>query len=358
MNLGSLKAYFNLATLVLRSNFGELPRPYKLTYAITNRCHSKCKHCQIWKRTVTNELHLDEIRQLAQNSPFLAWIDFTGGEPTDRDDFALIVSTFIQHCPKLLLVHFPTNGLNPTRIAETAQEIAKLKPPRLVISVSLDGPPAVHNELRGIPGAFERSLRTFSLLKKQGLEVYLGLTLCRQNMSLLEETFQSVQEHIHDITWEHFHVNLPHLSEHFYHNSALPNLSCIEMIDSLSHFMNKRPHTFSPFSWLEKSYHRLSLQYLKTGRCPLPCAAISSSCFLNPEGTVYPCSMWSVELGNIRSSNYNLLPILSHQRTKNARHILLDKECPNCWTPCEAYQSILAQACHFNDFPLALTKSL
>ena len=98
------KRWVKLGTKVMQTNFESLSRPYKLTYVITKECHSKCINCEIWKVKPKNELTLEEITEFAKNSPFLSWVDFTGGQPTDRPDFVEIVQTFLEHCDDLLLV--------------------------------------------------------------------------------------------------------------------------------------------------------------------------------------------------------------------------------------------------------------
>jgi MoaA/NifB/PqqE/SkfB family radical SAM enzyme len=58
---------------------------------------------------------------------------------------------FIKHCKsKGLMVNIVTNGF---RLAEMADELVRIGLDE--ISVSLDGPKAMHDECRGLPGAYD-----------------------------------------------------------------------------------------------------------------------------------------------------------------------------------------------------------
>ncbi|MGA3008099.1 MAG: radical SAM protein [Opitutaceae bacterium] len=111
-------------------------RPTKLNFVVTKRCYSRCVYCDIWKIKETpgaldSELTLDEIRSVAAANPFLQWIDFTGGEPTDRPDFVEVVQAFASACPDLLLTHFPTNGIATKRIEQVVRDLHASLRPRL-----------------------------------------------------------------------------------------------------------------------------------------------------------------------------------------------------------------------------------
>ena len=111
-----------------------------------------------------NELSLDEVRKVAAANPFLQWIDFTGGEPTDRPDFVEVVQAFSDACPDLLVVHFPTNGIATKRITENVDELQNTLKAQLVVTVSIDGPPELNDRLRGIRNDFAHAVDTFASL--------------------------------------------------------------------------------------------------------------------------------------------------------------------------------------------------
>ena len=75
----------------------------------------------------------------------------------------------------------------------------------------------------------------------------------------------------------------------------------------------------------------------------VPCAALASSVSVDAVGDVHPCLMWGERLGNLRDHGYDLGRILELDAARSARLQVEAEQCPNCWTPCEAYQSIIGQ---------------
>jgi radical SAM protein with 4Fe4S-binding SPASM domain len=61
---------------------------------------------------------------------------------------------------------------------------------------------------------------------------------------------------------------------------------------------------------------------------------------MDPLGNVYPCSMYDRRLGNIRETEYAIRPIWDAEESKKVQREIWNYQCPQCWTPCEAYQSI------------------
>lgn len=342
-----------LARKVWDSNFSRLRLPYKLLFVITKECHSKCLNCNIWQVKPQNELTLEEIQQLARNSPFLSWVDFTGGEPTDRKDFVEIVKAFVDHCPELLFVHFPTNGLKPERIAEYTKALLKFRIPRLVASVSIDGPKDVNDRLRGIPGDFDRALDTLQRLRTfRGLQTYVGMTLYPENVGLVGETLSAIQKTCPGFDYRDLHVNLPHTSTHYYGNStASPTpteqMSNEQMIATLETVIKKRGVPRNAFDVIELLYQSKVRQYVASGLCPSRCASLMASCYLAETGMVYPCNIWSEPLGNIRDHGLSLVPLIQSRQAEQLREKIVNHDCPNCWTPCEAYQTLAANLVPF-----------
>ena len=237
--MSTLYSWSRLGLRTAAAAAGVESRPTKLIFVVTKRCHSRCVYCDIWKVKDTpggldDELTLDEVRAVARANPFLQWIDFTGGEPTDRPDFVEVVQAFADACPDLLLVHFPTNGIATKRIEETVRRLQAAIRARLVVTVSIDGPPELNDRLRGIRNDFAHAVDTFAVLRQLlGPEqVYVGMTLhghsgsCgHTTSSLVEQTFAAINDArtkrgAPAIGWDSFHLNIPHFSSHYYGNAA------------------------------------------------------------------------------------------------------------------------------------------
>ena len=95
-----------------------------------------------------------------------------------------------------------------------------------------------------------------------------------------------------------------------------------------------------PVGWLEYTYLKKAEQYLDTGVTPMRCHALRASCFVDPWGQVYPCGMYDRVVADLREHDYDLGAIWRLSETRALQREIWDYRCPQCWTPCEAYQSI------------------
>ena len=73
-----------LACRIAASNLTDLTLPYRLTFAVTNRCQARCAMCNIWQKPSGNELSLAEIDALFSKAGRFSWVNLTGGELFQR----------------------------------------------------------------------------------------------------------------------------------------------------------------------------------------------------------------------------------------------------------------------------------
>jgi radical SAM protein with 4Fe4S-binding SPASM domain len=352
--------YFHLSKQVVLSNFKRLSFPYKLTFAVTYRCNSRCKTCNIWRKKSIDELSLDEIERFFKNSNGFNWIDITGGEPSLRKDFVHICEIIHRYSKHLVLLHFPTNGYLTDKIVNDVEKIRKMGSSyRIVITVSTDGDEKLNDEIRGIKGAWKRQIETFIRLREiRGVETVLGMTLSPFNFDKYEATFNSIKEVVPWIAGKDFHISLMNYSETFYDNMAQKEqmrdpIKRKEMMDSMiqSTERYKRMIGFpkNPRTLLEHAFLKRAKTYLTTGKTPLPCHALRSSCFIDPKGEVYPCITFSHPLGNLRDYDYDLGKIWTADAARRLQKKIQDFKCPQCWTGCDGYQTIMGNIIRLNN---------
>jgi len=106
-------------------------------------------------------------------------------------------------------------------------------------------------------------------------------------------------------------------------------------------FGTKNGSALHPVKFLEDRYQALIGKYYETGKSPLPCTALSSSCFVDTYWDLYPCSIWDEKVGNLRENGFDLQALWDSHRRKSLRKDVIDENCNHCWTPCEAYPTIL-----------------
>ncbi len=154
---------------VLR-HFHTLP-PRQLQINVTFRCNSRCTMCNIWQMQDRPEMDLARFSQVLQDPLFdgIERLTLAGGEPSLRADLIPLTGLFINRMSHLKSLTLVTNGLAVERILADSRAMLRLCAEHginLNISVSLDGVGPVHDEMRGLPGAFSRVEKCLQGLKE------------------------------------------------------------------------------------------------------------------------------------------------------------------------------------------------
>jgi len=339
-----------LGTALLRATAYRPPAPLKLNLCLTYWCQYRCKTCNIWQRKPTDELTTGEIVALVRENPNVNWVDLTGGEIFLRRDIDDIFDAIVTGWSRLAILHFPTNGFQTDRIVRSVERIAGRGPARTVVTVSVDGDEALNDEIRGIKGGFRHQMETFKALRRlPGILTTIGMTLSTHNLGQFEATFAACARECPGLTVDEVHLNVAQRSGHYYGNADTdgvapdPMLARVEM----NRYRRLRGPVRSPGQLLENAYLKNLDRFLVTGRTPMPCHALRASCFIDPWGVVYPCITYSRPMGRLRDTGMRLDPIWNDAATAQVQSEIWKGQCPQCWTACEAYQSILGNALAF-----------
>ncbi len=142
-----------------------------LTFFITTRCNSKCKHCFYWKSlNDVKELSLEEIEKILSKFNNIYAVSISGGEPFIRKDIDEIIKLIVKYTGAKV-IDIPTNCL--VNVKDRFEKILKDNPEtNFSIVCSLDGMKEEHDFIRGVDGGFEKTLgmiNDFSDLKKNTL---------------------------------------------------------------------------------------------------------------------------------------------------------------------------------------------
>jgi hypothetical protein len=167
------------------------------------------------------------------------------------------------------------------------------------------------------------------------------MTLTETNLPFLFDTLAALSARIDGFSPRDLHLNIAH--DTFYYGS--PTISPVDperLSTALRAFTNRRGPPGTPVLLLEWLYQRKVPEYLATGKSPLPCEALSSSLFIAPNGDLFPCTSYDRLLGNLREIDFALDSLWTNQSTASLAREIKNGECPGCWTPCEAYQTIIA----------------
>ncbi len=158
------------------SDSGLAPLPDRATLELTMRCNLKCYMCHRGKGI--DELSTAELKKVINNLGGVSKLHLTGGEIFLRKDIFEILD-----CLKDREVSLNTNGtlLNEAKVARL------LKYENIThIGFSIDGMGALHNKIRGIRNAFEKTVNAIKLLSGE-FPVVVNTVVLKENVSKLDE---------------------------------------------------------------------------------------------------------------------------------------------------------------------------
>ena len=295
--------------------------PIQFTFFLTRRCNAKCPFCfYISKQneavSASSELSIDEIERIAPQLGKLLWLAFSGGEIFLRSDLVEITKLFYKiNKPAIILL--PTNGLLQDTIYRNVEAILRACPnSSIVVKLSLDGPEPVHDELRGVPGSFQKTLNTCSALgelidKYPNFELGINTVFCQANQDLVDGVIDFVQ-------------TLPYIKAHTVSlirgEVSRDDLKQVDLekyktvIDRLESDLKKRQAAVYGFRGAKLKAAQDILQRRNIYEAALhnkrtsPCYAGKLNLVLTETGNLYPCEDFSekMKFGNVREAEYDL----------------------------------------------------
>lgn len=304
--------------------------PTSAVIAVTYRCNSRCKMCNIWKMESGLEMKPEDFARLPQS---LNDISITGGEPFLRDDLVAIIDTILEKInPGRIVIN--TNGFLTERIISiTKQLLSRHYREKVFISLSLDGIGQIHEEARGIPNAFELVLTTINRLKGIGFNnIGIAYTFMKGN----ETEYQKVYDFSKEL-YVNFNATIAHNADNYFSTSDNQKADGKIVREQINRTIEDKIGAISMYE-LGKCYYLNGLAYYaETGKQLLPCSALDDSFFMSPEGNIYPCNILAASIGNILEEKF--IDLWNGEKAAAIREIV--NNCPNpCWMVCTAKPAI------------------
>ena len=306
--------------------------PLNVTVSVTDRCNSRCRTCNIWRKTPGEELsaqELDRVFQSLGHAPY--WFTFSGGEPFLRRDLEDLCQSAYERCRPAIL-NIPTNGLLYKTIPARVAEIARRCPDsQLIVNLSLDGVGQRHDEIRNVPGNFDRAMDTFRDLKAidaPNLTVGLHTVISVHNLDDFEEVYEYARGLAPD----------SYVTEIAEERVELDTVGCeitpsaddyARVIDTLSERLRKQ--SFSGISRITQAlrlvYYDLVKRILRERRQVIPCYAGWLSAHILPDGEVWECSVMGSSMGNLRDADLDFRRLWFEERARAVRREVKTRGC-------------------------------
>ena len=277
---------------------------YVISWNVTKRCGLRCAHCYLDASYLsgdqTDELSTGEalrlIDQIAEVSP-QACLILTGGEPLLRPDIFEIAS----HADAQGFMVVMGSGGNLIDDAVAGKLVASgVKG----VGISIDSLNSeAHDRFRGVPGAFEQTLKGIEALKRAGMDFQIQTTVSTANVEEVPRLIEFAHdlgatafnlfflvctgrgEEMTDISPEQYEKTLQYLyGVHGKYPDMMVRAKCAP------HF-KRVAYQADPESPLLKGY---------VGGC----RAGTNYCRISPEGEVTPCPYMSPSAGNVKKTSF------------------------------------------------------
>jgi MoaA/NifB/PqqE/SkfB family radical SAM enzyme len=315
-------------------------------FYVTYRCNLRCAHCNLFDAPeVPNELTTADYEHFFRRNPDLLFVSFSGGEPTLRDDLPDLVQLAARSARRPVTVSLNLNGF----LVERSRDAVRValdgldRRAKLIVLVSSDGPPSVHNRMRGHPEAYERAERTLDALRAmEGPQLEVRRSTCVSPFNLERATAFLAQL---QSSGEPHHLCFYQYGSHYDHTERHRDVyrSFRRELPAVLQQIQRTGRAADPVG---RIYLDLATLYYaqRRPRSPLPCYAADASVIVGPAGDVLPCINFSRVLGCLPDWGFELDRLLAAERARTTRQQIRQGRCPGCWTPNEAYPTIVCNA--------------
>lgn len=334
--------------------------PLNLTFSVTNICQSRCKTCNIWElyskhpEKRDQELSLDEIEKIFRSMGHVYIFNISGGEPFLRSDFTEIIKLACRYLTPGI-IHIPTNAIAADLVEKKIKEILRfLKTDfpsvHLTVKPSLDHIGNKHDEIRGIPGNFQKVITLYQRLKSlqpgfSNFHVELGTVISTWNVNDIEE----IASFVTSLGMDSYRNEIAEQRSEMFNTEHDITPSADEYEQAIDYFVhqikaNMRNRLFFHriTSAFRLVYYALAIRILREKRQVIPCYAGISNAHLSPYGDIWACCTlgYDKSMGNLRDHNYDFKAIWNSQDAKEIRTDIRNGAC-HCPLANQAYSNIL-----------------
>jgi len=334
--------------------------PINLTFSITNICQSRCKTCKIWElykkdpEKRQEELTTDEIEKIFYSMGHVYIFNISGGEPFLRSDIVKIVELACRYLTPGI-IHIPTNAIAAELVEQRTHEILKVIQHydpyiQLTVKPSLDHIGEKHDEIRGVPGNFEKVMPLFKRLKAiqpeyPNLHVELGTVISRWNV----EDIYEIARFVTDLGVDSYRNEIAEQRSEMFNREDPITPDPAQYEKAVGYFtrqirtrMKSRLFFHRMTQAFRLVYYDLAIQTLKQDEQMIPCYAALSNAHMSPYGDIWACCTLGYEktMGNLRDFDYDFQALWNSQKAGEVRRYIQKGLC-HCPLANQAYSNIL-----------------
>lgn len=309
----------NSVKLKALRGFSKGNYPHIVNFAITWKCNSMCRMCNIWKEKSDVEIPVDTVKKIFSDELFrkTKLIKITGGEPTLHTQLPKIIEVISKLAPEAKIA-INTNGYPFERIKRVVDACLEVRDD-IIFSVALDGIGETHNYVRGRE-CYQDVVRTIDYLEElkrsKNVLYRFSFTITPWNYTDLPKVVELARERRTYVGFRVMHI------DKLYRNV---DLRANGLKDEIKPMAKK----------VGENYFQENIGSDVT----VNCFAFVNSVFIDPQGKFHPC-LYREEEGNGELSK-----LWTDDRGKKIRDNT--KKCARCWSDCQTIPNIIA---NFGEF--------
>jgi MoaA/NifB/PqqE/SkfB family radical SAM enzyme len=301
----------------------SLPQPHNAIVSVTLNCNARCTMCDIWQNDMHGEAAPEVFGRLP---PSLRDINVSGGEPFLRSDLPEILAAIRSTNPRARLV-ISTNGFQPGKTRKMLPDLLRADP-GLALRVSIDGMNGTHDEIRGIPGGFQKCVETLEMCREAGIrDLGIGFTLLDRNVGELEAVHRFAEDRSLQLS-----ITVATDSAIYFgagKESMRPRDSHA-VRQAFSHVIDAQLRKWDLKENFRGWFNRTLMEYHEHGRRPFPCDGGSGFFYMDSFADIYLCHILNEKIGNLQRQSWEEL--WGSPAAARARDIAA--QCNQCWLVC------------------------
>jgi MoaA/NifB/PqqE/SkfB family radical SAM enzyme len=301
-------------------------KPSAIEIALTAKCCLKCIMCNYWRLDSSDELTTGEVKDILSQAKELGGqiCNLYGGEPMLRKDIFEVIeyASGLGFDVRLLSNGYLINKTSARKLAESGTGRAY---------ISIDALREVHDEIRGVRGAFDRAIAAIQELRRNNIGVQIDALLMRKTLedrniiqliTYMEEFGFPVYIQLLDFSPFYFKNN-PNQDELWIPEGEQEEIE--ELVDELIKIKSRNPkliiNSIPALEYIRRYFR-------DPERADVPCYFVYlRGLWVDSQGKLYICQTLP-PVGDLRKQR--LKDIISSETYKERLQRAFMKECPGC----------------------------
>jgi MoaA/NifB/PqqE/SkfB family radical SAM enzyme len=269
--------------------------------------------CFTWKHPSKKE---DEIKPgNLESLPRIMRLNITGGEPFLKEDLSEILDVVKKKAERVVI---SSNGFLTRKTLEVMSKHRDVG-----IRISVDGISETHDDIRGVKGAYRRTIKTLKGLKELNLkDLGIAVTVSDKNAKDLVSLYRLAKENGVELATAILH------NAYYFHKNDNFIIDQHEVESGLNGLIVEFLKSTHPKDWFRAYFTQGLIEHMNGHKRSMKCTMATDSFFMDPYGFVRPCNVMDFPFGNIKEQTFQ--DIWDSPKANEARKKVDACSC-NCW---------------------------